>query len=96
MVSGTLKLSKLMSWSLNFEIAREDSEYSVYYYLPDGKTFLKIKLDSASESLLKQKKKELIAFLNQDITLSGEVTERWEKRHVTKPAETVEEWVVVP
>jgi len=95
MVSGTLKLNKLISWSLNFEIAKEDSEYFVYYYLPDGKTLLKIKLDPASEALLKQKKKDLIAFLDQDITLSGEVAERWEKRQVTKPAETVEEWVQV-
>jgi hypothetical protein len=95
MVSGTLKLNKLISWTLNFEIAKEDSEYFVYYYLPDGKTLLKIKLDSASEALLKQKKKDLMALLNQDVTLSGEVAERWEKRQVTKPAETVEEWVQV-
>jgi hypothetical protein len=95
MVSGTLKLNKLIGWSLNFEIAKEDSEYFVYYYLPDGKTLLKIKLDSASEALLRQKKKDLIAFLDQDVTLSGEVTERWEKKQVTKPEQTVEEWVPV-
>ena len=95
MVSGTLKLNKLISWTLNFEIAKEDSEYFVFYYLPDGKTLLKIKLDAGSEALLKQKKKDLIAFLNQDITLSGEVIERWEKRQVTKPEQTVEEWVPV-
>jgi hypothetical protein len=95
MVSGTLKLNKLISWTLNFEIAKEDSEYFVYYYLPDGKTLLKIKLDSASEALLKQKKKDLMAFLSQDITLSGEVAERWEKRQVTKPEQRVEEWVQV-
>ena len=95
MVSGTLKLSKLISWSLNCEIAKEDSEYFVYYYLPDGKTLLKIKLDSASEALLKQKKKDLIAFLDQEVTLSGQVMERWEKRQVTKPEQIVEEWVQV-
>jgi hypothetical protein len=95
MVSGTLKLNKLISWSLNFEIAKEDSEYFVYCYLPDGKTLLKIKLDSASEALLKQKKKDLIAFLDQDVTLSGQVMERWEKRQVTKPEQRVEEWVQV-
>jgi hypothetical protein len=95
MVSGTLKLSKLISWSLNFEIPKEDSEYVVYYYLPDGKTLLKIRLDAGSEALLKQKKKDLIAFLDQEVTLSGQAMERWEKRQVTKPEQIVEEWVQV-
>lgn len=94
MVSGTLKLKQLISWSMMFELVRENEEVYIYYY-PDAATMLKIKLDKTSMTTLKQKRDQIVAFLEQSVTLSGDVAEKWEKKSVTKPAQTVEEWVRV-
>jgi hypothetical protein len=94
MVTGTIKLGRLIDWHLMYEIVSEDNEVHIYYY-PTENVLVKIRLDPASIAVLKQKRDQIISLLNQTVTLSGEVLERWEKKQVTKPAETVEQWVQV-
>lgn len=93
MVSGTLKLKQLISWHVMYEIVSEDGEIFIYYY-PSSDVMLKIKLDKASIELLKKKRQIIIDFLEQKITLSGDIEERWEKQIIHKE-EDIEEWVQV-
>ena len=74
MVSGTLPLHKLIQYSLAIEALSEDGDWFIFYY-PDASTQLKIKLDAGSVALLKQKRDQMLQFLSQAVTLSGEVAE---------------------
>jgi len=94
MVSGTLKLKQLIAWNLMYDLVSEDKDVFISYY-PDATTMLKIKLDQTSMATLRQKRDQIIAFLETSVQLSGDIQERWEKKLVTKPSETVEEWVRV-
>lgn len=93
MVQGTIPLHKLIQYSLAIEAVKEDGDWLVYYY-PNESTQLKILLDSSSIQLLKQKRDQMLSFLNQEVTLSGEIVERQELETVTYPSRTVEEWVL--
>lgn len=92
MVSKTLKLKQLISWHTVFEIISEDVVNVVYY--PNPNTMIKVQLDKASLDVLKQKKQQITTFLEQEVTLSGNIVERLEKQTKEK-TETVEEWVRV-
>jgi len=94
MVSAEIKLRKLISWHLIFEIAGDDKEIHIFHS-PNDITMVKVKLDKASVDVLLQKRDQIISFLNQVIKLSGSVEERWEKKIVEEPAKDVEKWVRV-
>lgn len=95
MVSATVKLKELVSWSISHNIIREGDDFFIYYY-PDENTMVKVKIDSASMALLKQKRNQLIqnitTSLDEEVTISGTIAERWKKKVVVK-REEVEDWV---
>jgi len=89
MVSRTLKLKDLIDWHMRFDVIDDKGELLAYYL--DTNTLVKIKLDSTSLAALKQKRDQILSFLEQSITLSGEVVEKYEKQSLTR-TETVEQW----
>lgn len=93
MIEATLKLERLISWGIIYEIIVEDQEVYVYYY-PNSDKYYRVKLDAQSIATLKEKRQQIIDFLEQEVTLSGEILEQWEKRIVTKTKD-VEDWVRV-
>jgi len=94
MVSADIKLKKLISCNIIYEIIKEGKHVVVYYY-PNNSVMLKIKLDSDSVTALVEKRQQIIAFLDQSIHLTGTVEERWEKQIVTEPGKQIEKWVQV-
>ena len=93
MVSGIVKVGQLINWNTVFDCDSEDGVWKVYYYLPDGKTMLKIVLDAASKAALKVKRDQIRAFCDASITLSGVAEETWRLQPVTTVAVTKDEWV---
>jgi len=92
MVSKTFKLRRLISWHTMLEIISENVVNVTYY--PDENTMVKVLLDKASIDLFKQKKEQIAEFLEQEVTLSGSIIGKWEKR-IAEKTEEVEEWVRV-
>ena len=93
-ITKTIPLSRLISYSLNIDIRNENGDWTLSYTNPEDTDTYRIRLDTASENLLKQKRTQMLAFINQDITLSGTITEHWQKQLTTKTT-TIDEWVQV-
>lgn len=94
MVSATLKLKELIAWNMRADITRELGGIVFILHYPNENTMLKIKLDDESIQILKDKRAQFVNFLEKEVTLSGTVTEKYEKKTVAR-TEEVEEWVRV-
>ncbi|MCW3998745.1 MAG: hypothetical protein NWE93_00715 [Candidatus Bathyarchaeota archaeon] len=92
MVKAIIKLAKLIQYSLAVENLRDEGDWLIFYYAPDGVTQHKIKLDADSVAALKKKRDELLAFLDQ-VALSGEVVATWKLEDMAVPAKTNAAWV---
>lgn len=92
MASGTIPLSKLIQCSLAIEAVREDGDWFITYR-PNGTTEYKIKLNAASITLLKQKRDQMLTFLNQNVTLTGEIVSTSTLQDIVIPASTIQRWV---
>lgn len=91
MVTGTIPLHKLIQYS--YAITGSNGDWFIFYYTPDGVTQYKIKLNATSKALLQQKQTEFLAFLDQNVTLTGTIEETWKFQDVTIPASTTKQWV---
>lgn len=91
MVSTTLKLKQLISWNILYDIVVEDSEVYIYFWETPSK-YHKVKLDANSIQTLKAKRNQIINFLEQSLTLSGEIVETYEKQFVTE-TKTIEKFI---
>ena len=94
MVSGEIKVHKLFSWSRNFNVDTNENVLTFIYY-PDADTELHIEPTGASVNILKGLRDQILQFMNQTVTLEGNIVERWEKQLVTYPERQVEEFVRV-
>lgn len=92
MASGTIPLSKLIQYSLAIEATREDGDWFITYR-PNKTTEYKIKLNAASITLLKQKRDQMLTFLNQNVTLTGEIVSTSTLQDIVIPASTIQRWV---
>ena len=95
MVSKTVPRNKVFSWHLTFETSVEDGDWYIPYYDPNGVDMYKIRLDAATKTLAKSLQTQVQAWMNTVESWSGAVVEHWQKKRVTKPAETVEDWGLV-
>jgi len=91
MVTETIKIGRLFSWSRNFNVDHNENVGEIVYY-PNPDTELHIELTAKSKQKLKDIRDEVLAIMNREITLEGTVVRRREKRIVLKPEEQVEEW----
>jgi hypothetical protein len=94
MVSGTIKIGKLFSWSRNFNVDKDENVLEIIYY-PNDTTELHIVPSAASITKLKAIRDQILAIMNTDVTLDGTVAERWELQTVNHPSFQTQEWVKV-
>jgi hypothetical protein len=95
MVSKTLARNKMFGWNLIFECVQEAGDWFIFYYDPNGVDMYKVKLDPTTKNMAKALMANIQAWMNTVDTWSGSIVEHWQKKQVTKPAETVEDWVLV-
>lgn len=95
MVSKTFKRNLMFQWHHILEVTREDGDWFIYYYDPNGTDMYKIKLDAATVTMAKSLVTQIQTWMSQSDTWTGEVAEHRQLQDV--PATTIhKEWVLVP
>jgi len=94
MVKGTIKISKLFSWSRSFDVDKDENVLRIIYY-PNADTELHIVPDAASIDKLKAIRDEIKAIMNRTVNLEGTVIDQFEKRNVPVEGYTKEAWIRV-
>jgi len=93
MVSVTVQFKNLITINYKYEFTKENGEFYVFFH-PDKDTKVKIKLDMASVITLRENRTEMNRILDNYISLSGVIAEKWQRQLVKKTI-TEEEWVKV-
>lgn len=91
MVSQTVKVGRLFSWSRNFSVDRDEGIIEIiahvgdreYHFVPDAATIQRLRD-------IRDRVKVIMA---EDVKVSGEITEVWEKQLVEELGQTVEKYV---
>ena len=91
MVSKTMKVGRLFSWSRNFSVDRDESIIEIIAHVGDREYHLTP--DAETVARLKEIRDRIKAIMAEQVGISGEATEVWEKKRVQHPAYEVEEYV---
>lgn len=92
LVSPTINVDKLFSWSRNFDVNPDETIPRVVYY-PDANTEVHFTPDAGSVTALQNIRDQILAIMVQTVDLSGTETLRLEKQLVDVLATQKEEWV---
>ena len=96
MVSRDVPLNRLISWSRNFNVDKDENILNLFFYVGAddgnytgalGDREYKIIPDEATINRLKTVRNQIIALLQNTVQIEGDIEEIWEIQEVEYPSE---------